>query len=528
MAESSQFNQWYSSTNNSPRRIRINLIDGLGGESPADKGLIPTRASSLRHSANLAKKSKKGHTRKRSTQEQHSPAPAPAPALAPAIEEDTKMNSELTLKEKILEELEQEESEVAKRIRELRQQKMLRDKLAGKLPESIDAGAPDRQPNVSNVTSLNCSPTSTTSSASEQHAQNFIKARKVLGITTGIPPTDACTELPPPERKETRDMGPVAPTQTLAWRHSRHRSLTVNDGDNTMSLPNDYTLALRNFAESEPSPSIIGPSRVASPVPISPQRSNISIASTTGTTSSHATIKRSNSFSEAGGRPSSGRKASPFTFLDATPRLKYSPSKSRGTASERTSPLRSTNADMPPRPHTLHVGSSATNSMQLQQRRALKKQRWSHPDLPAKAENKHNAKIDASEAAAAATHKLSRLVVEERPTSADSVDMDVNSYLNSSRLSQKIRHPQTGRIISFSEVGDPEGYAIFVCVGMGLTRYVMAFYDQLALTLKLRLITPDRPGIGGSQADPNGTPLSWPGKQQTLIKFRGNQLTLPR
>jgi hypothetical protein len=90
--------------------------------------------------------------------------------------------------------------------------------------------------------------------------------------------------------------------------------------------------------------------------------------------------------------------------------------------------------------------------------------------------------------------------------------MDVDAYLNSPRLSQKIRHPQTGRIISFSDVGDPNGFAVFVCVGMGLTRYVMAFYDQLAATLKLRLITPDRPGIGGSQADPNGTPLSWPGK----------------
>jgi hypothetical protein len=99
----------------------------------------------------------------------------------------------------------------------------------------------------------------------------------------------------------------------------------------------------------------------------------------------------------------------------------------------------------------------------------------------------------------------------------DSIDLDVHRYLDSPRLSQKIRHPQTGRIISFSDVGDPNGFAVFVCVGMGLTRYVMAFYDQLAATLKLRLITPDRPGIGGSQVDPNGTPLSWPGKRSLLF-----------
>ncbi|KAI0868508.1 Alpha/Beta hydrolase protein [Hypoxylon argillaceum] len=103
------------------------------------------------------------------------------------------------------------------------------------------------------------------------------------------------------------------------------------------------------------------------------------------------------------------------------------------------------------------------------------------------------------------------LVGYERPGSADSVDDAVESYLRSNRLSQKIRHPQTGRVISFSEVGDPEGSAVFCCVGMGLTRYITAFYDELALALKLRLITPDRPGVGDSEAyDGTSTPLSWP------------------
>jgi len=100
----------------------------------------------------------------------------------------------------------------------------------------------------------------------------------------------------------------------------------------------------------------------------------------------------------------------------------------------------------------------------------------------------------------------------ERPQSADSIDDAVESYLCSPRLSQKIKHPQTGRVISFSEVGDAEGSAVFCCVGMGLTRYITAFYDELALTLKLRLITPDRPGVGDSEAysDGTATPLSWP------------------
>ncbi|KAK0726243.1 hypothetical protein B0T21DRAFT_385556 [Apiosordaria backusii] len=103
-------------------------------------------------------------------------------------------------------------------------------------------------------------------------------------------------------------------------------------------------------------------------------------------------------------------------------------------------------------------------------------------------------------------------IAYERPPSADSIDDAVESYLCSPRLSQKIRHPQTGRVISFSEVGDPNGSAVFCCVGMGLTRYITAFYDELALTLKLRLITPDRPGVGDSEpyAEGTATPLGWP------------------
>lgn len=113
--------------------------------------------------------------------------------------------------------------------------------------------------------------------------------------------------------------------------------------------------------------------------------------------------------------------------------------------------------------------------------------------------------------------------IDDRPSSADSIDDAVDSYLCSPRLSQKIRHPHTGRAISFSEVGDPEGFAVFCCVGMGLTRYITAFYDELALTLKLRLITPDRPGVGESEAytDGTATPLSWPGKSAKVVVVGG-------
>ena len=104
------------------------------------------------------------------------------------------------------------------------------------------------------------------------------------------------------------------------------------------------------------------------------------------------------------------------------------------------------------------------------------------------------------------------------PSVADSIDEAIDDYLANPRLSQKVKDAKTGRVIAFSEVGDPQGSVVFCCVGMGTTRYLMAFYDELATTLKLRLITPDRPGIGESEPHEDGadTPLGWPGKSSCL------------
>lgn len=111
----------------------------------------------------------------------------------------------------------------------------------------------------------------------------------------------------------------------------------------------------------------------------------------------------------------------------------------------------------------------------------------------------------------------------ERPSSADSIDLAVEDYVFSPKLTQRVVHPATGRTIAFSEVGNPKGHVVLCCLGMGLTRYLMAFYDELARTLNLRLVTLDRPGVGESgphQLDEPSTPLSWPGKSTMLCCFK--------
>ena len=113
---------------------------------------------------------------------------------------------------------------------------------------------------------------------------------------------------------------------------------------------------------------------------------------------------------------------------------------------------------------------------------------------------------------------------QDHPTAqGEKVELEVETFLESSRLTQTIYHPHTGRAIAFSEVGDPDGFAVICCVGMGLTRYLTAFYDELARTLRLRLITPDRPGIGQSEPGATGTgmPLNWPDDIELICDHLG-------
>ena len=483
VAESSRAAQRNASgSSSSATSLRNNLaLLGPEGGSPTEKGLIPQRASSLRHSGSPSRKGRRSHGRKGSRTDSYKTNTVP--------EEDENVDQDVSTKDKILKELEAEENEVAHRIRELKKQKMLRDRIAGKRPvgvNSVAAGASSSGVPVSPITTAENSPTSTVSSMSERRVQDPAKAHKVLGIVMHpAPPERRSSHVPEPtEIRETHEM------QKSQGRHTRTRSLTVNDGDDITPLPINYKLAMQTL-ERAASTSSRAPSN----------------ASSKGTASSDTPPTRSKSLA-VGGRSAVSRKSTSMTMGASTTHQPSTGGANGANASNERS-HRSVSEEISIRHHSIAITPSPAATHSLQQRPMQKKKRWSHPDLPARAEKMHNDKVDAINAA---VQSPPRPIIEERPSSVDSIDIDVDGYLNSQRLSQKIRHPQTGRVISFSEVGDPQGFAIFVCVGMGLTRYVMAFYDQLAASLKLRLITPDRPGIGGSQVDPNGTPLSWPGK----------------
>jgi hypothetical protein len=143
--------------------------------------------------------------------------------------------------------------------------------------------------------------------------------------------------------------------------------------------------------------------------------------------------------------------------------------------------------------------------------------RWSHTDGSG-SERRTSLRGDTTSSNGGRSVNRTSTLREETPPPApmDPVVQAVDNFMSAKRLSQAVRHPLTGRVVSFSEVGSPKGHVVICCVGMGLTRFVTAFYDELAYTLNLRIITPDRPGIGDSEVSVNGAPLSWPGKSTHL------------
>lgn len=347
-----------------------------------------------------------------------------------------------------------EPTEVTKRIRDLKAKKEQREREArmSLTPE------PEFATPRSRSTSPLAAGTSTFPSAgSHRETKAAEKKSRIAQLgTINVPPREGSTTSTPfqPGQNGTSDQlnVPQQPTTPLT----------------PTQLPINYSYVVQTLSKRDSSPSLSGAASVKNE-----KRKSLGI----------------------GGRSAVGRAAS-----------KALPDVPNGT---------SANTSRLPSPEPADDNSSTdTNTKPEKTSRSnslrLKRRRWSHPEIPPTAERTNN--MNRPESLAVQPPARPEKIVEERPGSADSIDLDIKKFINHPRLSQKIRHPQSGRTIAFSEVGDPKGHAVFCCVGMGLTKYVTAFYDELAMTLGLRLITPDRPGVGESPADPNALPLNWPGR----------------
>ncbi len=83
-----------------------------------------------------------------------------------------------------------------------------------------------------------------------------------------------------------------------------------------------------------------------------------------------------------------------------------------------------------------------------------------------------------------------------------------------------------GGEIAYDEYGDPQGAPVIFCHGWPSSRSMAQLTDDAARKLRVRVISPDRPGINSSSFAPNRTLLDWPSvvlqlaERLGLSKFR--------
>src|SRR5512147_1031413 len=66
-----------------------------------------------------------------------------------------------------------------------------------------------------------------------------------------------------------------------------------------------------------------------------------------------------------------------------------------------------------------------------------------------------------------------------------------------------------GRTLGYAEFGEPTGTPVIGFHGMPGSRLMMQTLEKAAQINSVRLIAPDRPGYGLSQANPHGTLLGY-------------------
>jgi pimeloyl-ACP methyl ester carboxylesterase len=76
-------------------------------------------------------------------------------------------------------------------------------------------------------------------------------------------------------------------------------------------------------------------------------------------------------------------------------------------------------------------------------------------------------------------------------------------------VSGEICRLRDGRRLGYVEYGDPAGFAVVNCHGGLACRLDVAAADGIAREAAIRLISPDRPGVGLSDPKPGRTVLDW-------------------
>jgi pimeloyl-ACP methyl ester carboxylesterase len=76
---------------------------------------------------------------------------------------------------------------------------------------------------------------------------------------------------------------------------------------------------------------------------------------------------------------------------------------------------------------------------------------------------------------------------------------------------------EDGAVIAIEEYGDANGVPVIFCHGWPSSRTMARLTDEPALTLGIRIISPDRPGIGNSTLQPDRKLTDWPRLVQRVV-----------
>jgi len=79
-----------------------------------------------------------------------------------------------------------------------------------------------------------------------------------------------------------------------------------------------------------------------------------------------------------------------------------------------------------------------------------------------------------------------------------------------------------GRLLTYELGGDPAGAPVFFAHGTGDSRLARHPDDGLTASLGVRLITADRPGVGGSTQQPKRSLLGWVPDLEALLDSLGS------
>lgn len=73
-----------------------------------------------------------------------------------------------------------------------------------------------------------------------------------------------------------------------------------------------------------------------------------------------------------------------------------------------------------------------------------------------------------------------------------------------------------GRTLAYTDIGDPDGSCVVTFHGAPASRSMLAYLDEAFAERGLRVVSPDRPGYGGSSPQPERSMADWPADVEAL------------